>query len=176
MNRAEIPFTDLVLPVMHTFDKQWMLLAAGDFAARDFNCMTVSWGSLGVIWNKPFAMVVVRPTRHTWGFMERFDSFTLSVFPEAHRDRLSWLGSKSGRDVDKINGSGLSPASSRKVASPGFEEAELVIECRKRYFDDLEPRHFLDPSIESNYPKKDYHRMYFGEIVAIEGAAAWRKE
>ncbi len=46
-----------------------------------------------------------------------------------------------------------------------FEEARLVLECRKLYFQDLDPEHFLDRGLESNYPHKDYHRMYVGEIT-----------
>jgi len=174
MVRVDIPFDRLVLPVVHAFDVQWFLLAAGDFGKRDFNCMTISWGSLGVMWNKPFAMVVVRPSRYTRGYMEKSDSFTLSAFPEEHRAKLDYCGSRSGRDEDKVKATGLTPVASRLVVSPGFEEAELVVECRKMYFDDYEPSHFLDPSIESNYPQKDYHRMYFGEIVAISGIPSYR--
>ena len=173
MDRVEIPFTKLVLPVMRTYDAQWLLLAAGDFGKRDFNCMTISWGSLGVVWNKPFAMVLVRPTRHTWLFMEKSDSFTLSAFPEERRAALSYCGSHSGRDEDKVKACGLTPIASRSVPSPGFDEAELLIECRKMYFADLQPGHFLDPAIEDNYPRKDYHRVYFGEILAISGTPAW---
>ena len=64
---------------------------------------------------------------------------------------------------------GLTPIESSKVEAPGFDQAELIIECRKVYYDDLEPAHFLDASILDNYPKKDFHRMYFGEILAIRG-------
>ncbi len=63
-----------------------------------------------------------------------------------------------------------------KTAAPAFAEAELVIECRKIYRDALEPKGFLDPQIESNYPQKDYHSVYFGEIVAIRGEAKYRVE
>ena len=62
---------------------------------------------------------------------------------------------------------------SRLVEAPSFDEAELILECRKTYFSDLDPTRFLDPSIESNYPARDYHRMYFGEIVAACGTAGY---
>jgi flavin reductase (DIM6/NTAB) family NADH-FMN oxidoreductase RutF len=128
------------------------------------------------MWSKPFALVAVRPTRHTWHFCEKADSFTLCAFTETHRSKLSYCGSHSGRDGDKVKAAGLTPIRSRIVRSPGFDEAELVVECRKMYFADLDPSHFLDPSIESSYPKKDYHRLYLGEIVAVSGTEAWRKE
>ena len=51
----------------------------------------------------------------------------------------------------------------------GFAQADLVVECRKLYWHDLDPTHFLDPAIEENYPARDYHRAYFGEILAVTG-------
>ncbi len=155
--------------------ERWLLLTAGSLAPGAFNSMTVSWGSAGEIWNKPFFQVVVRPSRYTYGFMESGDSFTLCVLPPELKKALSIMGSISGRDRDKAAEAGLSPMASSLVAAPCYREAELVVECRKLYWQDLDPTHFLDPSIESNYPKKDYHRAYFGEIVAVSGTEAWEK-
>ena len=174
VKRQPIPAGQLNVRIHDLWDEQWFLLTAGDFAARDFNTMTVSWGSLGVIWNRPFAQVVVRPGRHTFGFIERHATFTLCAFPEECRAALSLLGSKSGRDGNKIAEAGLTPTAATTVAAPVFAEAELALECRKIYSDDFDPKRFLDPTIEQNYPKKDYHRIYYGEIVAITGTAHFR--
>jgi flavin reductase (DIM6/NTAB) family NADH-FMN oxidoreductase RutF len=160
---------DLVVKAHHLWAKQWLLLTAGDFDASDFNTMTVGWGSLGTMWGKPFAQVVVRPVRYTFEFIERFDTFTLTTFEPRYRRALNLLGTQSGRDGDKIAQAGLTPIPSTRVAAPGFAEAEMVLECRKIYWDDMEPGHFLDPAIESNYPQKDYHRIYYGEILAAYG-------
>jgi flavin reductase (DIM6/NTAB) family NADH-FMN oxidoreductase RutF len=175
MNRISIPFEKLLLKSHDLWKNQWMLLTGGDFHKNEFNTMTVAWGSLGMMWDKPFVQVVVRPTRHTYGFMERFDTFTLCAFPEPYRDAMSLIGSISGRDCDKIAESGLTPVASRKVKAPSFSEAELVLECRKIYWDDFEPDHFLDPSIHALYPKKDFHRIYFGEVVLISGTDRYLK-
>jgi len=153
--------------VFSLFDDQWFLLTAGDFAKKDFNTMTISWGSMGIMWNRPFVQVAVRPTRFTYQFMNRFDYFTLCAFPEKYRFALQLLGSRSGRDGNKIADSSLTP-----IASPGdngvaFKEAQLIIEARKIYWDDFEPQKFVDPTIEENYAQNDYHRFYFGEIVNI---------
>jgi flavin reductase (DIM6/NTAB) family NADH-FMN oxidoreductase RutF len=169
MRRLDIPFDRFTLAPLAALDKGWFLLAAGDLAAGDWNCMTVSWGAFGVIWGRPMAMVVVRPHRHTHGFTERHDSFTLSAFPETYRPALDYCGSHSGREGDKAKAAGITPEAARVVKSPAFAEADLVVECRKTYFDALEPGHFLADWIEANYPEKDYHTMYFGEIVAISG-------
>ncbi len=174
MPRKPISFDELVVKAHHLWAKQWLLLTAGDFEKRDFNTMTVGWGSIGTMWGRPFAQVVVRPVRYTYGFMERYDTFTLCTFPGDYRAALNLLGTKSGRDGNKIAEVGLTPIPSSCVAAPGFAEAELILECRKIYWDDMEPSHFLDPRIEDNYPQKDYHRIYYGQILAIYAEGAYR--
>jgi flavin reductase (DIM6/NTAB) family NADH-FMN oxidoreductase RutF len=170
MTRQPIPLHDLLVRPHHLWDKQRLLLTAGDFATGHFNTMTVGWGSLGTMWDRPFAQVVVRPVRYTFQFMERYDTFTLCAFSESYRKALNLLGTRSGRDGDKITEAGLTPIASTQVAAPGFAQAELILECRKLYWDDFEPAHFLDPAIENNYPHQDYHRIYFGQIVAVYGS------
>ena len=164
-----IEFSRFGSKVFHLFDEQWLLLTSGDLAQGKFNTMTIAWGSLGVMWGKPFVQVVVRPTRYTHEFMERFDTFTVTAFPEAHRDALNLVGRKSGRDGDKIAEARLTPVRSTHVAAPSVAQAELVLECRKIYRNAFESRQFLDPAIEAKYPQKDYHTAYFGEIVAVRG-------
>jgi flavin reductase (DIM6/NTAB) family NADH-FMN oxidoreductase RutF len=172
--RRPIPFDELLVRPHHLWKKQWLLLTAGDFAAGHFNTMTVGWGSLGTMWGKPFAQVVVRPIRYTYEFMEQYDSFTLCAFPEPYRKSMQLVGTKSGRHEDKIAEAGLTPIASTQVAAPGFAEAELIIECRKIYWSDMAPARFLDPAIEDNYPNEQYHRIYFGEMVVILGTSAYR--
>ena len=174
MDRIAVPWEQLTARVHHLWEGQGLLLTAGDFREGKFNTMTVGWGSLGMMWNRPFAQVVVRPTRYTREFVERYDTFTLAAFPDQYRAALNLLGTRSGRDGDKIAASGLTAIASTKIAAPGFAEAELIIECRKIYSQDIDPDRFFDPSIDTNYPKKDYHRVYFGEVVAILGTERYR--
>ena len=86
----------------------WMLITAG--TKESFNTMTASWGGLGVLWDKEVAFAFVRPTRHTFGFMEKSPVFTLSFFAEQYRPALEFCGAHSGRDVNKIAQTGLTPA------------------------------------------------------------------
>jgi flavin reductase (DIM6/NTAB) family NADH-FMN oxidoreductase RutF len=176
MKRLPIPFDAFTLPVIRSFKDQWMLLTAGENAPGEFNTMTVSWGGLGVIWNKPLAMVVVRPSRFTYSFMEKHDTFTLSAFPGKYKDQLTLCGTRSGRALDKVKASGLTPIPSSVIVAPGFDEAELIMECRKMYYDDIKPDHFLAAHIEPNYGGHDYHRMYFGEIVALHGTSDYLRK
>ena len=100
-------------------------------------------------------------------FMEKYDSFTLTAFDQQYRKALKVLGSTSGRDGDKIGRAGLTPIASQRIAAPAFAEARLIVECKKIYWQDFDPDHFLESRIEKLYPKKDYHRIYFGEILTV---------
>jgi flavin reductase (DIM6/NTAB) family NADH-FMN oxidoreductase RutF len=174
LNRQPIPIELCEISAFQPWE-QWFLLTSGDFASAQYNMMTVSWGMLGVMWNKPIAQVVVRPTRHTYSLIEKHPDFTLTAFSNEFRPVLSRLGAKSGRDIDKINHSGLTPVQSSTVAAPAFAEAELVIECRKVYYDDLNPDHFLAAYIDPEY-QNDYHRIYYGEILALQGTQKYRRK
>jgi flavin reductase (DIM6/NTAB) family NADH-FMN oxidoreductase RutF len=173
VKRHPIPFNKFVLPVLAGFHERWMLLTAGENAPGKFNPMTVSWGGLGEIWNRPLAMVLVRPSRYTFELIEKNPDFTLCMFPGEYKDQLTLCGTRSGRSIDKVKAAGLTPIASSLVAAPAYDEAELILECRKMYYDDIEPGHFLAPHIEGNYNGRDYHRLYFGEILAIHGTPSY---
>ncbi|MCJ7696186.1 MAG: flavin reductase [Anaerolineaceae bacterium] len=149
------------------FHTKTCLLTCGDFSTGNFNTMTIGWGSIGTMWSLPFTMVAVRPSRFTFEFMNKFNDFTVTAFPESCKSALNLLGTKSGRDGDKIGESGLIPIASNKILSPSFEQAVLSIECKKIYWQDLDHTHFLDQSIYKYYSNEDYHRIYFGKIVYI---------
>lgn len=144
--------------------KDWMLLTAGN--EECFNTMTASWGGIGVLWYKPIVIIFVRPTRYTYEFLEKEDYFTASFFDEKHRSALHICGAVSGRKVDKMQETGLTPVASEH-GNVYFNEAKMVIECKKIYFGDLNPDNFIDSKVDEFYPHKDYHRMYIGEIVNV---------
>lgn len=139
-----------------------MLITAGNM--KSFNTMTAGWGSVGHLWHKPVAVVYVRPTRYTYGFMEKNDAFTLCFFEKKYQKILDICGSRSGKDTDKIKETGLIPLETEQ-GNIYYEQSRLVLECRKMYADDIHPEEFIDGTIDKNYPLKDYHRMYIGEIT-----------
>lgn len=167
MTRKTIDIYQWQVKPHHLWDKQWLVLTSGDIHAGKYNSMIVGWGGLGTMWNKPFALVLVRPQRYTFEFMEKFDTFTLSALPEKYRKDLDIIGTQTGRDMNKLTATGLSPIPSIMVSAPGLDEADLIIECRKSYWHDLNPSHFLISSIAQQYPRQDYHRVYYGEILSI---------
>lgn len=169
--RKEIDFFNFNTKIFELWAKDWLLLSAGDYAGGKYNMMTVGWGSFGVLWRKPFVMALVRPQRYTLPFMDGYDSFTLCAFPEKYRSALNFCGSRSGRDFpDKAQAAGLTPVAAGMVKAPSYEEAELVIECKKTYKSVMEESAFMDKETAKEfYPDGDWHHIYFGEILRIEG-------
>ncbi|MCF6335299.1 MAG: flavin reductase [Spirochaetales bacterium] len=161
---TEVSVDSLEINPFTSIGSQWMLVTSGN--TDSWNTMTASWGGLGVIWHKNVSYVFVRYSRYTYEFMEKNNDFTLSFFPETFKDSLSFCGSHSGRDVDKAAETGLtifSPTDS----TVSFTQAELVLVCRKLYSGAIRPEDFTDPTVNSNYPSKDYHKMYIGEITKV---------
>ena len=163
MNFKEISPYEINNNAFSLISKDWMLITAGD--KDNHNTMTASWGSIGFLWNKPIATIYVRPQRYTYEFLEQNDTFTLSFFDEYYRDALKLCGAKSGRDIDKDKETGLTPVETDGATC--YEQAKLVLVCKKLYFQDIMPDNFLDSTIESNYPNKDYHRAYIGQIIKV---------
>jgi len=149
----------------------WMLITARK-PDGSVNTMTASWGGMGVFWNRPTALCVIRPGRYTFEFVEQSDWLTLSFFDAQYREALNLLGTRSGRDGDKIAESGLVPRDFEHGA-PGFEQARLTLVCHKMYWQVIDPSHFYHGYANCDgqfYPLKDYHTLYFSEIeAAYEG-------
>ncbi len=158
---------DMLLKPFSSIGHDWMLVTAGNGTGRrEWNTMTASWGSFGVIWNKRAVTCVIRPTRHTFSFVEREPLITFSFFDDERRKALQVCGSTSGADTDKADAAGITPAL-LEPGAVGFEEAKINLVCKKLYWQDLNPENFLDPAIEKNYPLKDYHRAYICEILRV---------
>ena len=145
------------------FKKRWGLVTAGD--EKKFNTMTVSWGGLGTIWGKPVATVYVRTSRYTHEFMDNYEYFTVSFYSEDKKKILGVLGSKSGRDIDKMHDSGLTPVKAGE--SMTFKEAETTIICKKLFKQRVEVSNIPQDIIEQYYTTDAPHDMYIGEVVAI---------
>lgn len=136
-------------------------------AGETLNTMTIGWAMIGFIWQKPMMMTAVRSSRHTFGIMEKAADFTVTV-PAAGSmaEALAYCGTKSGRDVDKFKACRLETADASKVASPIIKATGIHYECRIVFKSAMDPA-FLDAGYDRFlYPQKDYHTLYFGEILA----------
>ena len=161
----EIKPDDISESIFKLIAEDWFLLTAGTLTSG-YNTMTASWGGLGQLWHKRVAFVFVRPQRYTLKFMENNEFFTMSFFHEDYREALKYCGSHSGRDIDKAGETGLTPFEP-SAGTAAFEEAKLILVCRKLYYQDIQPERFLDVGIDGLYPEKGYHRMYIGVIEKV---------
>lgn len=150
-------------PVVKVGD-EWMVLAAG--REGDMNAMTIGWGTWGVLWGRPVMTVYVSSSRYTHSFMERNEYFTVTGFPEQYRQALSYIGSHSGRDGDKLKDAGLTPEFT-ELGNPIFREADLAIECRLLYKEVLDVTQVPDRIREMYDRGVGPHSMYIGEIVNV---------
>ncbi len=144
--------------------KDWMLVAAQKDGK--VNAMTASWGFGGVMWGKNAVVVGIRPQRYTKEFVDNGDTFSITILPESYRETMSYFGTVSGRDEDKIAKTGLTVAHDENT--PYFEEGRLVLICKKMYSQEIKEENFIDKSIiDKWYPNKDYHMMYVAEIIDV---------
>lgn len=158
----EIKATNIKGNLIEKISNEWMLISAGN--ENGYNMMTASWGFIGEMWGKDTAIAMIRPQRYTMEFIEKSDYYTLSFYGE-QRDIHKVCGSKSGRDVNKTELAGLTPLFSNNTVY--FEEADLVIICKKQYVDTIKEENFIDSSPLKWYENKDFHNMVFGEIIKV---------
>lgn len=154
------------------FSKKWAALSVGN-EQDGYNAMTIAWGTIGALWEKtnhrnqlPAMTVFVRPGRYTNVLMKREEYFTVAVFDESYKKTLGYLGSHTGKNTDKYKEAGITPVFDKGTVYP--KEAELVFACRKLYASSLQETEFCDKELISfNYPEKDFHHVYVGQIEKI---------
>ena len=150
--------------IMRSLGTDWMLITAG--SEEKLNTMTASWGGTGILWNKNVSYAFIRESRYTREFVDGNDYFTLSFFGGNMMKELTFCGRNSGRDTDKLAQTGLVPLYDE--AAPYFEQADLVLVCKKLYRSKMSKEGFIDPAYADKfYSDNDWHYTYIGEIVKV---------
>lgn len=135
-------------------------------AGSQVNTMTIGWATVGFVWKKEVFMVAVRDSRHTFSLMENSDNFTVTIpLDTSSREAVMFCGTKSGRDFDKFKECGLRQKAAVHVSSPVIDIPGIHYECRIIYKSPMDPAS-LDTALNKLYPERDYHTLYFGEILA----------
>lgn len=149
--------------VLERLASNWGLLTAGD--EHDYNTMTIAWGQVGTMWWKPVVVAYVVPSRYTFGYMERNDYFTVSLYGEEYKPDLELLGTVSGRDGDKVARTKLTP----KPVEHGmtFKEADVTLVCRKLLEQPIDPDRLPDEIKKQYYQEMGVHSLFIGEIVDV---------
>lgn len=161
----DVTVLDIKENAVKLISKDWMLVTAGN-EEKGYNTMTASWGTIGELWGKPVATVFIRPQRYTLDFVEANDQFTLSFLEDGNREVLSYCGSRSGRDCDKVKDTGLNPIFHDDITY--FEQAKLVLVCKKLAVSEISGDQFLDKELDERwYADKDYHKIFIAEIERV---------
>ncbi len=153
-------YMDQCYDVFRKFSRQFAVITAG--TPERFNSMTIGWGMLGNVWgHAPGITVYVSPSRYTWEFMEAHDAFTVCFFDHTHREDVMTLGTVSGREVDKIAKTSLTPVPVGETV--GFAQAELTFLCRKVYAAQFDADR-VPPAAREMYKRIRPHYEYIGLI------------
>ena len=138
----------------------FLTVKAGD----RLNTMTIGWATIGYCWQKPIFMIMVRDSRHTFSIIEDAADFTVSIPSLDMKNAVMYCGTKSGSKVDKFKELGLETTKAQQTTSPIIDIPGLHFECRIVNKSAMDPQ-FLDDKYKEFYPEKDYHTLYFGEIL-----------
>ena len=163
-NFKEIKVNEIKNNPFEMIGTDWMLITAKK--DNKVNTMTASWGGLGVIWNKNIVTVYIRQQCYTKEFVDGSDTFSITVLGDNCRKELSYLGTISGRNQDKIANTGLTVVEDNNT--PYFCEGNIVFICKKLYSQEMNKESFVNDSlVDENYSKKGFHTMYIGEIIKV---------
>jgi len=164
MKRERVPYDYKLQKTLALLANPGLLLTSAK-PSGEANVMTIGWGTVGIIWERPIFMTLVRPSRYTYGFIEASRAFTVHVPTEEMRRWVGICGTRSGRDMDKFGDYGIATSPAQRVSGVTIDDCPMVYECRVVHYNDLIPAQ-LDPEIEAgSYGGSDYHRLYFGEIL-----------
>ncbi|KYH40655.1 MAG: hypothetical protein AYL33_005480 [Candidatus Bathyarchaeota archaeon B63] len=165
MRKIEVPTFKYVNETIERLERPGLLLVSG--TSKRANVMTIGWGFPGILWEKPFFIVAVRPSRYTHQFIERTSEFTVNVPRRGMGDIVNYCGTVSGRDHDKFGEKGLTPLPSVRVSPPIIGECIIHYECRVAYKTRVVEEDIPPSVISECYPAGDFHTLYFGEILTV---------
>ena len=167
MAKAIADYRDHIEETMKAFDEGRVLLVSQGKEGPP-NAMAIGWGTIGIIWRRPIFTVLVRPSRYTHRLIEQTNDFTVNIVNPQLKEVVQYCGTVSGRDHNKFKEKQLTAIPSKKVKAPIIKECILHFECQVVYKNDLVPSDLEKSIIPTLYPKGDFHRVYFGEILACQ--------
>jgi len=171
--KQEIQVLDYAKEITSALNKGVLLTTKN---GNKINMMTIGWGTLGTIWNRPIFTIYVREGRFTREQLDASGEFTVNI-PYGTFDHkiIGYCGSRTGRAINKAQDLQLTLVDSDLVQAPGIKELPLTLECKILYRQPFDPNAIPEdirktcypPDVESTNPmaNKDYHVAYFGQVV-----------
>ncbi len=167
MTKKVVDYRDHLAETIKAFGEHRVLLVSQGNKGLP-NAMAIGWGSLGIIWRRPIFIVLVRPSRYTYKLIEETGEFTVNVVPPQLKEVVEYCGTVSGRDHNKFKEKQLTAIPSRKVKTPIIKEGMIHFECQVVNQNDMIPSELAKSIIPQFYSEGDFHRIYFGEILACQ--------
>lgn len=170
MPKVPIRYTQYFAETIERMREDGLLLVTASPSGKP-NVMTIGWGTIGSVWSRPVFIVLVRPSRYSYTRLEESGEFTVNVPPRELAAAVSHCGTVSGRDHDKFQEMRLTPVAAKQVRPPVIQECLIHYECRTLHKNDLAPDSLIQGIRDEFYSQDDFHRIYFGEIVAAYAEA-----
>lgn len=161
--REKIGNFDALTETLEKLKNGGLLLASG----KKGNPMTIGWGTAGIIWGRPVFLVLVRPSRYSFGLMETRDEFSVNVPADDLKKQVAYCGSASGRDVDKVRECGFTMREGKLIGVPYIEECPVHYECRLIHKNSVINADLDEEIAAKSYASGDLHRIYYGEILGV---------
>lgn len=124
-----------------------VLVSCGDIERA--NIITIAWCS-AISASPPILGIAVHPKRHSHKIIKKKREFVVNAPTFGLLKETHYCGSVSGKDVDKIESTGMTMIPSVKVKSPSIKECAVNCECRV-----IEGRRYGD------------HTWFVGEVVNV---------
>jgi flavin reductase (DIM6/NTAB) family NADH-FMN oxidoreductase RutF len=136
-----------------------------------YNSMTASGGGLGMLFKKPTTWCILQANRYTLEMIQKEQTYTMSYFPNEYKEQILFLGSKSGRDSEKMKEVELTSVQTPS-GDMSFKEARLIIECKLTALTTASPNDFYTQEakdfINEAYKEANvYRKLLFGEITNV---------
>jgi flavin reductase (DIM6/NTAB) family NADH-FMN oxidoreductase RutF len=164
--KIEVSHIDYLQYTLKALQKDGLLLTSTR-KDKSINVMTIGWGTVGTIWTMPMFLVMVRPSRLTYDFIEQTGQFTVNVPGEGMSDAVLFCGKNSGRDVDKIAKCNLTTVAGRNVSTPVIDECILHYECQVIYTNDFVAERIPEDVATRCFPQGNYNRVFYGKILSV---------
>ena len=141
-----------------------VLLVTGN-SEKDKNIMTIGWLQIGIIWKGPVVTILVRPSRFSYKLLQEYDEFTINILSDLYNKEIAFCGTQSGAYCDKFKETGLKTFSSKKVSTLSLKDADIILECKKLYKNNIQPENLNDLILARYYSNGDFHQIITGIIV-----------
>ena len=127
-----------------------VLVSCGGTKEWKPNLITIAWAGT-VCTNPPMLSISVRPERYSYDIIQQTGEFVVNIPGVNQAKATDWCGVVSGRDHDKFEKTGLTPAPALKVECPIVLECPVNIECRV-----------------TQTLRLGSHVMFLAEVVAVQ--------